>query len=72
MNTKTCEAIRRSLARMEACCLIRYIDRVVGVVHVPLGDKFIAGLADVLTVDDGAAEHAEPIPFEGAIVADVF
>jgi len=46
-------------------------DRVVGVLGVPFGDEFIAGLADVLAVDDRAAEDArdvEPVT-EGGIGA---
>jgi len=33
-------------------------DRVGGVVLIPPGDQFIAGLADVLTVDDCAGEDS--------------
>ena len=31
-------------------------DLIGGVLYIPLGDEFIAGLADVLVVDDGASE----------------
>jgi hypothetical protein len=33
-------------------------DWVIGVIFVPLGDQFIAGFADVLAVENGAAKDA--------------
>jgi len=41
--------------------LIRHRDRVFGVFFVPFGDEFIAGLADMLTVDDLATEDARHV-----------
>ena len=41
--------------------LIRHGDQVVGVIGVPFGNEFIAGLADIFAVDDGAAKHTRDI-----------
>src|SRR5258706_7233547 len=42
-------------------CLIRRSDQVVGVIGVPFGDEFIAGLADEFAVDDRAAEDTRDV-----------
>ena len=51
--------LRLSPERLAGCSLRR--DRVLWVVFVPFGDQFLAGLANVLAVDDLAAENTRDV-----------